>query len=384
MIGSVLLALLAAGDVAAQALFPAAHDPLAGSRVFGAKGCVRCHAVNGVGGKIGPDLGRIARPRSFYDLAAALWNHTGGMAERMRQHGIARPQLDRTEMGDLVAFLFTVDYFDPPGDAARGSRLFTDKRCVVCHQVAGRGGVVGPGLDVAAAYDSPLYLAAEMWNHGPRMADAMRARGIVRPTFQGSELRDLIAFVKSTSTRRRDAGLVVLPGRAAEGRRLFIEHRCALCHAGEGRSAPDLAERAASRGPSDFAAAMWNKAPAMAEAMKQRGISLPRLAPAEVADLVAYLYSLRYFARSGDAGNGVKVAAAKGCFGCHALRGERGKPASDLARAQGLDTPAAVMAALWNHSFITAADRRTPWPTLTSDEMGDLMAFLASLRLRTR
>src|SRR5687767_158187 len=109
VIASMLLALLAAGDVAAQALFPAAQDPLAGSRVFGAKGCVRCRAVNGAGGKIGPDLGRIERPRSFYDLAAALWNHAGGMAERMRQQGISRPQLDRTEMGDLVAFLFTVD-----------------------------------------------------------------------------------------------------------------------------------------------------------------------------------------------------------------------------------------------------------------------------------
>ena len=73
----------------AQPLFSPAQDPLAGERVFSGKGCVKCHAVNGVGGKVGPDLGRVLRPRTFYDLAAALWNHAPRMAARMRQLGVA-------------------------------------------------------------------------------------------------------------------------------------------------------------------------------------------------------------------------------------------------------------------------------------------------------
>src|SRR5919108_4861157 len=76
---------------------PGGQEPVAGSRVFGAKGCVKCHAVNGLGGKVGPDLARVAQPRSFYDLAASLWNHAPRMADRMRELGIARPRLDAHE-----------------------------------------------------------------------------------------------------------------------------------------------------------------------------------------------------------------------------------------------------------------------------------------------
>ena len=183
----------------AQPLFGTPQDPLAGSRVFGAKGCVKCHTINGVGGEGAPDLGRIRRPRSFYDLATAMWNHAPRMAERMAELGIPKPQLDSREAGDLVAFLFTVDYFDPPGRVDAGRQLFTEKRCVVCHQVGGTGGVVGPNLDFLKQYGSPIFLATAMWNHGPQMSEAMQARGIARPTFKDAELRDLIAYVNSAS-----------------------------------------------------------------------------------------------------------------------------------------------------------------------------------------
>ena len=146
------LLLCAPGAALAQPLFSPSQDPVAGSRVFGAKGCVKCHSVNGVGGKIGPDLGRIPRPRSFYDLTAAMWNHLPEMAERMRKFGIARPYLDPRETGDLIAFLYTLNYFDPPGNVQAGRGLFAEKKCVVCHQVGGTGGVVGPNLDGLARF----------------------------------------------------------------------------------------------------------------------------------------------------------------------------------------------------------------------------------------
>ena len=372
--------------VLAQPLFSPTQDPLAGSRVFGTKGCVKCHSINGVGGKVGPDLGRIPRPRSFYDLATSLWNHAPQMAGRMAQLGILRPQLDAREAGDLVAFLFTLDYFDPPGNAEAGRRLFTERRCVVCHQVGGTGGVVGPSLDFLKQYGTPIFLATSMWNHGPQMSEAMKARGIPRPTLKDAELRDLIAFINSASPVLPQGPLYVLPGRATEGRVLFAERRCIECHSVGGQGSkigPDLAERGLHRSLSQFVAAMWNKAPAMIEAMKIRAVPVPRLRPEEMADIIAYLYSVRYFARAGDPKAGVQVATQKGCFGCHSLYGERGKIASDLARAKGLESPAAVLSALWNHAFISEPKRardKAPWPEFRPEEMADLVAYLQLLR----
>ena len=369
----------------AQSLFSPTQDPLAGSRVFGTRGCAKCHAVNGVGGKVGPDLGRIPRPRSFYELAAGMWNHLPKMAERMRELGIARPQLDPRETGDLIGFLYTLDYFDPAGNVENGRRLFTEKKCIVCHQTSGTGGVVGPNLDFLRQFGSPILIAAELWNHGPAMAEAMRAKGIARPTFKDTELRDLIAYLKAASQAHAEEPLYVLPGRADDGQGLFMDKGCILCHSvrGEGgRVGPDLAERGLNWSLTQFAAAMWNKAPAMMKEMKARTISVPRLQAREMADLVAYLYSVRYFADPADARKGRELATAKGCLGCHSLGGAGGKVGPDLAKAKGLDSTVAVISALWNHGFIMAerAERRqVAWPQFRPEEMAHLVAFLQSL-----
>jgi mono/diheme cytochrome c family protein len=362
------------------------QDPLAGSRVFGEKGCARCHAINGIGGQVGPDLGRVPGPRGFYDLGAALWNHLPQMAERMRQLGMSRPRLDDRETGDLIAFLSTLNYFDPPGDIEKGRRLFTGKRCIVCHQVGGTGGVVGPSLDFLGQYGSPIFAAATMWNHGPAMAEAMRRRGIPRPRFEGSELADLIAYLRSASPDRVEEPLYVIPGQADQGRRLFAEKRCAECHGPRGQGGgigPGLAERRREWSLMQFAAAMWNKAPAMTELMNRQGIPVPQLRPADVSDLIAYLYSVRYFAVPGDVrrGRGREILTTKGCLGCHSVQGRGGKTAPDLAAAKRPDSPAAVMAALWNHSFAAERpeDRGKAWPELRSGDVADLVAVLGAL-----
>jgi mono/diheme cytochrome c family protein len=362
------------------------HDPLAGSQVFGAKGCSKCHAVNGVGGKVGPDLARITRPRSFYDLATAMWNHLPRMTERMQQLGIARPNLSNVEAGDLVAFLYTLNYFDPPGNRDTGRRLFSEKRCVVCHQINGTGGVVGPNLD-AVGRAGAVAVTAAMWNHGPTMMATMRAKGIERPTFTGAELRDLLAYLTPADTAA--AGPVyALRGRIEPGRALFIEKRCIECHSvgGQGgRVGPDLVERGVHRSLIEFAAAMWNKAPKMLAAMQPLGIVVPHLEPDEMADIIGYLYSVRYFAGGGTVSRGWSVASDKGCLRCHAVSGERGKPASDLTQARGLDSPPAVLAALWNHAIVTAttpSGEKTPWPELRAEQMADLVSLLGSLGRR--
>jgi mono/diheme cytochrome c family protein len=388
--GLAVLALLlgVVASATAQPLFSPAQDPLAGSRVFEAKGCAKCHAVNGVGGNIGPDLGRLARPRSFFDLATAMWNHLPRMTERMRTLGIVRPTLDAREAGDLIGFLYTLNYFDPPGNPETGRRLFTAKHCIVCHQVDGIGGATGPKLDHLARFGSPIFIAAAMWNHGPRMSEAMLARQIQRPTFTAPELRDLIAFLAPGSAAAPEGPLYVLPGRADEGRRLFAAKRCLDCHAvaGQGgRVGPDLVERGLQRSLLEFAAAMWNKAPAMLATMQFSGIAVPELRAEEMSDIVAYLYAIEYFGPPGNISRGWRVMADKGCLTCHGVYGERGKPASDLTRARAMETPAGVVAALWNHAVVSPpapGGGKAPWPRFSGREMADMISLFQSMHRR--
>jgi mono/diheme cytochrome c family protein len=368
--------------------FPAAaqpapgQDPVAGARVFDSVGCVKCHAINGAGGKVGPDLAKVARPRSFYDLASAMWGHLPRMTARMEQLGISRIKLDAREAGDLAAYLYTLHYFDRPGRADVGKRVFTEKKCVMCHQVEGKGGTVGPSVDVFKRFSSPLYVASAMWNHGPQMAEAMKAQGIERPTLSADELRDLIAFLSPATGQ---AGPVqALAGGAERGRMLFGEKGCVQCHPTTGGGpGPSLIGRGVRRSQIEFAAAIWNKAPAMLAARRPEMGPPPQLSAEEMADLVAYLDASGYFAGGGSVTRGWGVMADRGCLACHGVYGERGKPASDLTRAGALGSRAAVLASLWNHTTVTApapGGGRSAWPAIKPQEMADLMALLQAIQ----
>jgi cytochrome c2 len=357
------------------------QDPLAGSRVFGSKGCSQCHAVNGVGGKIAADLGRIAKSRTFYDLASAMWNHIPEMAAQMRKLNKPTPQLSPRETGDLIAFLATINYFDPVGDAKAGKKIFTDKQCVVCHQIEGVGGVFGPSLDSVVQF-GPIFFAATMWNHGPSMAEAMQARGVKRPNFSGSELRDLIAYVKFVSRGRGDQPMQVLPGRVEDGERLFASRGCVDCHGvrGAGGSvAPALAGKKIYPSLFEFAAAMWNKGPVMAREMRRRAVTIPPLQADELAAIVGYLYSVDYFAGPGDPHRGEEVVKAKGCLRCHSIRGKGGRVGPDFGKIRGLDQPANVVSAMWNHASTMeqkTVEMSLAWPLLKGGDMADLVVFI--------
>ena len=383
--GVALLLLCSTQLGSAQTAVGMGQNPLHGSEVFSAKGCVKCHAVNGLGGTEAVDLGKTAKRRSFYDLAATLWNHVPLMRESIQKHGVGEAKIDSHEAGDLIGFLFTLDYFDAPGDVDAGKRLFSEKKCVLCHRLGNYGGDVGPDLDFLGRYGSPILVAAHMWNHGPAMADSMSARGVGRPTFQDSELVDLIAYLESVAAEPLEGRVYVLLGRAEAGRVIFVEKRCIDCHSIQGiggKVGPDLSERGRDWSLTEFAAAMWNKAPAMWDVMSARKIFVPKLGAVEMADLLAYLYSVRYFAVVGDAEIGRQLLHDKGCLECHSLGGDGGRTAGDLEQVRDVAEPASLIAGLWNHVLLAGAageGRMGPWSTFSPEEMADVAAFLQEL-----
>jgi cytochrome c2 len=313
-------------------------------------------------------------------MAAAMWNHLPKMVVEMAKRRQTPPHLSSFEAADLIGFLFTVNYFNGSGNAVSGQRLFNTKRCVMCHQIGGVGGVMGPSLDSVGRTGSPLAMAAAMWNHGPEMAQAMRERGVKRPNLSATELSDLLAYLKRVSSIGTDSPVAVLPGNAGDGRALFEKKQCIKCHSIQGTGGnvgPDLGRRGLYRSVLEFAAALWNKTPAMTSAMRIRKVSIPTLAPGEMADIVAYLRGFQYFVEPGDPLQGRKLLVERRCTSCHGL-GAVGKWAGDLARVEGLGSPAPLIAAMWNHvelMHLSAGPGSDSWLPLTAEEITHLVAY---------
>ena len=378
-------ALCLAGGVWLSAQGPASGgyfvpgDAKAGLRTFFDRGCARCHSVLGEGGKSAPDLARAPGGHlSAGGLVSAVWNHAPAMWVRMDEARVSLPNLSEEEMTNLFAFIYSVRSMDEPGNAERGRQLLADRGCLSCHAVAGRGGRTGPDLRRWASYRNPVSWIQAMWNHAPAMQLLMEQRGLRWPEFTGSDVADLIAYVRTQATNPR-RHVYLKPADPASGRAVFRRKGCSNCHSLRGRTGrgPDLGTRQFPRTLGEFAARMWNHSPAMWASMQAQEIPRPQFSNREMADLIAYLFAERYFEASGSRRRGGRVFEVKGCSTCHLPEG--GGLGPDLAVWRGRVTPVALATAMWNHGPVMLEHMRQqkmPWPAFQPREMVDLMEFL--------
>ncbi len=379
------LMLLAGQGLAAQEsggthYFVIPGDAKAGMKAFFDKGCVRCHAVLGEGGKSAPDLGRApAGHLSAAELVAAMWNHAPQMWTRMHQEKVTPPAFTESEMSNLFAFLYSVRSMDEPGDAEHGRQLLFEKRCLECHGTSSQRERRAPDLREWGSYRNPVSWIQAMWNHAPAMQALMEARGYSWPQFQGSDVADLIAYVRTQATSPH-RHFYLQPASPEVGRELFRQKGCANCHSVRGTSranAPALGTRTLPRTLGQFAALMWNHSPAMWASMKAQKIPRPQFSNKEMADLVAYLFAERYFEPSGDPVRGARVFDVKGCASCHVPGGKGLGP--DLSRWQAHVSPVGLATAMWNHGPVMLGrmrEQQVPWPLFRPGEMVDLMEYL--------
>jgi mono/diheme cytochrome c family protein len=83
-------------------------DPERGKMLFASKGCVDCHAVNGVGGTDAPaiDAGTMAPEMNPFDFVVKMWNHAPGMiAMQQSELGGQVTFKNGQELADIIAFL---------------------------------------------------------------------------------------------------------------------------------------------------------------------------------------------------------------------------------------------------------------------------------------
>jgi cytochrome c2 len=379
--GALACALLV-GPAYGQATFPG--NPTAGRQIFLERGCVRCHSIWGNGGTLGPDFAIVGAGRSKQQLAGLFWNHTPRMIETVRRRGVQWPTFTEAELADIISYVYYVKLFDEPGNADLGERWFREKRCLECHSVGGTGGRVGPTLDRYAQYIAPIMLAEGMWNHGPAMQARQSARGVPIPSFVGREMADIQAYIRQASALGARNVMFLPPPNPGNGRQVFATKGCTRCHGPGGRGTafgPDLRTATVRLRLSEIAGVLWNHSFQMSSAMRARGFAFPQFQGTEMADVIAYLYYLRFNEAGGNARQGARVFERNGCANCHA-RDARPSIGPDLSRSQAIRTLLGLATAMWNHApamFDRAQMERVEWPRFEHDEMRDLAEYLKSL-----
>jgi cytochrome c2 len=367
---------------ARRALYIIGEPEKGATLFFGDKQCSICHAINGEGGRVAPDLsGKHPGTPAMGWLVTVLWNHAPGMWRQIRRKNDPYPQLDAQEMADIFAFLYQASSLDHAGDPSAGQRVFNEKGCVRCHSVRGTGSLAAPELSkIAAGVDSNAWTTA-MLNHAESMIAPITSTIGQWPQFTGNEMIDLIAYVRLSvpqpATKARE-----VPGNAERGWAVF-QTRCMQCHSvrGQGGSVgPKLGpEHDLPLTTGQFASVLWNHAPAMLRQANENRIAPPVLQGNEMADLRTFLASLRYFEPTGSPLVGERVFSERGCAVCHGQMAEGTKTGPALRSGKEAFTTISFSAALWRHGprmVDRAEELGIHWPTLKPTDIGDLVSFL--------
>jgi len=346
-----------------------------GERTLTTNGCLNCHALDGKGGTRAPDLGtpsKTARTPALF--ASSLWNHMPTMLAEVEASQAPAPRLNRGDAADLFAYFYSTLYFSPKGSARRGGNVFVEKQCVSCHSEVldtnRRPSIVETWMDLK----DPTVWAERMWNHAAAMESATSNRGILWPRLSDQDVVDVVTFLSTRAGTQTEAAAFSI-GEPEIGRSVF-DRSCTSCHTLGQRegSKVDLLSRSGPNSVTGYIAEMWNHAPEM----KKKGGTTPKLTAGEMSDLVAFLFSQRYFFEPGDPKRGERLYESKSCSHCHDVR-RRETGAPDLSRTIEAYSPIILTSAAWQHGTAmmrAMKQQRIDWPEFKGREMADLIAYL--------
>jgi cytochrome c5 len=159
-----------------------------GKALFDSKRCVSCH------GTPARFLAERLRAETLTDMAADMWNH--GINLSLRDTKFAPG-----EMRQIATYLWFSRAIEGAGEAGRGARIFTAKKCAVCHDDPSSG---APSLAGRAA-NGPSVSAATMIStltrHGPAMLEKIQEKHLSWPHFSADEMSGLIAYLNTREAR---------------------------------------------------------------------------------------------------------------------------------------------------------------------------------------
>ncbi len=241
-------------------------DAARGKHVFEAKHCSECHALSGSGTGPGKAVAQWTSLTDPVDLIERMWNHSGDMQKAYRERNIKWPELSAQDLTDILVYLqnlpgnreANLTFQMPSGEG--GKELLEAKGCRQCH----KGKLA---LEGRLANRTLTDVAASMWDHAPRMAD--------KPvTVTGEEMRKILSYIWSSDFFRSS-------GDSARGQKFFAAH-CNTCH--DQIKLPHKEYSAIS-----MVSALWTHGPKMFATMQSKNIAWPKLTPADMSNVVAYL-----------------------------------------------------------------------------------------------
>jgi cytochrome c553 len=80
-------------------------SPHVGESVFAWRGCGRCHGDHAEGTRSGPPLRGRGQNYTAVRMASILWRHGAKMYQQSQKMGQGWPQLEPSDVGDILAFL---------------------------------------------------------------------------------------------------------------------------------------------------------------------------------------------------------------------------------------------------------------------------------------
>ncbi len=173
-----------------------------------------------------------------------------------------------------------------------------------------------------------------------------------------------------------------IEGNAFKGRQLFEEKRCATCHSvwgSGGTLGPEITVAVAGKNFYDLVGDFWNHTPQMIEQVGRLGYAWPTLDPAEMGDILSYLYYVRLIDEPGDPDRGAEAYGRLRCATCHRLGASGGRTAPPLDRFGAYVSPTALAQAMWNAGPAMQQEQvreGTPIPNFAGHDVADLQAYI--------
>ena len=290
----------------------------ASENVFAQRNCARCHGLNGNGRVPGaPSVADMQLDGSLLDFGGRLWNHGPAMVKKSEQLNIALPRLEAKDIATLLSFVTAYRSANKDrttvGDPSRGEIAWKGLKCASCHSLEGNPKKLGNSL-VPYKNLSPVQMIQAMWKHSPEMSKALSENGINAPRITGSQMVDILAYIRSR-TGMQNAVVFTELGNPLRGADVFRKKQCVTCHPVADTSTqygPQFERRQEFKeGTAGVAALMWNHSVGMHKEMQHAGLAAPTFEGTEMADLLAYLYLSTYSEEPGDAVLGKKLFELK-------------------------------------------------------------------------